>query len=104
MADTFSIRVGGSAIWEHDCSECRFLGSAFRHEGDEHGPIRRAYDVWLHERDEDSGGTVMARFGSEGPDYDGFPLSVAQLVARQEQDSKWIAVTNLVYLSRQREC
>lgn len=62
--------------YKHDCSDCRFLGTV-------QGPHPRmattipphvVYDLYVCERAD--GGSVIARYGSEGSHYSSTPLSL----------------------------
>lgn len=46
--------------YTHDCEECRFLG---RHQA---RPKTQLYDLYVCQK---AGGTVVARYGDDGPDY-----------------------------------
>jgi|GEM_PF-2231443 len=57
--------------YEHDCEKCEYLGTFFD------------YDVYLCREDRHRGGTIIARYDDEGPDY--YSSSVAPLM-RQLSD------------------
>lgn len=59
-------------IYQHDCQNCEFLGHWF------------GYDVWIcySQGDPFPTGSIIARFGNDGPDYDSGPVEV---VFRQSQ-------------------
>lgn len=67
------IEGGGRAPrFTHDCSNCRFIGS-----DDEH-------DFYYCLRAElDMGGSVLARYGDEGPEYTSAPVSIARRTREQ---------------------
>lgn len=50
------------ANFQHDCDACQFLGE---YESD------KKYDLY-----QTGNGSVLARFGDEGPDYTSMPLSL----------------------------
>ena len=49
--------------WTHDCDSCQFLGS------------RDEYDIWFCAGSL-LGGSVIARYGSDGPDYLSMPVNI----------------------------
>lgn len=56
----------------HDCSTCVYLGR-IQSEPGAHASEREGYDLYFHK---EGHVTVIARFGSEGPDYvSGLPLA-----------------------------
>lgn len=85
-------------IYTHDCSHCTFLGTVSEPDGQQ-------YDLYHHSSSFED--TVIARFGSEGPDYSsgaGFSysgmsplLTIARLRAQQKGLMKYSIEQGLCY-------
>ena len=56
-------------LFEHDCDECRYMGR-FVSDSDE-----GAWDLYYCPR-QILDGSIIARFGSSGPDYVSIPLKI----------------------------
>ena len=57
--------------YAHDCERCTFLGRI--DEG----------DVWHCPND--GGGSIIVRFGDDGPEYSSFPVPIARMIAMQDE-------------------
>lgn len=85
-------------IYTHDCSHCTFLGTVADSDG-------QKYDLYHHSSSFED--TVIARFGSDGPDYSsgaGFSysglspiLTIARLRAQQKGLMKYSVKQGLFY-------
>jgi hypothetical protein len=62
--------------YQHDCDVCQFLGS-YKHD-------EKWYDLYYCERCDD--GTVLARYGDDGPDYLSLMLHVLLYVGLKSDD------------------
>jgi hypothetical protein len=67
--------------WQHDCDRCRYLGQTIGG--------GRIVDLYVH--DESDPPTLIARFGSNGPDY----LSTPAGYARASGHSELLAAAHL---------
>lgn len=68
----------------HDCDTCRYRGSFV------HVPTDRpakVYDLYVHGEDGET--SIIARFGSDGPEYDSFPSTVAALISEMSSPGAW---------------
>lgn len=66
--------------YRHDCDSCRFVGNLYGREVNE---AQRSYDVWVCPSRSGLGGSLIARYGNDGPEYASWPLS-ASMVTRYE--------------------
>ena len=64
---------GKKPKWSHDCTGCRFLG---RYVPPMNSPMDKPVVRDLYFCDKSDGGTVIARYGDDGPDYSSLPLTV----------------------------
>ena len=55
-----------TAHFDHDCNECRFIASLANN--------REVFDIYLH--GDAKTGTIIARDGSEGPEYHASPMEM----------------------------
>lgn len=73
--------------FKHDCESCVFLGHIYypapHYKPDENGEYKDLYTVFKHadlyycaQSDSSMGGTVLARFSSEGSDYASTPIKL----------------------------
>lgn len=85
--------------WKHDCDQCEYLGFLVRH--DSYGEVLSPeHDVYL----DCGGGTLIIRFGSEGNEYESFPVDIVKNVIMGEEptarNEKWRCAWNLYRRAR----
>lgn len=65
-------------LYQHDCDVCIYLG---RYSSDCLGPLLE-FDLYLHPvHQHPLGGSIIARYGNEGPDYESVPAWLDNLQA-----------------------
>lgn len=60
--------------YEHDCEDCEFLGFVSGTHPRNTNPVQVVYDLYYCKNCD--GGTVIARYGSKGPQYSSCPISM----------------------------
>jgi hypothetical protein len=85
---------GARVRYKHDCDCCTFVGSLIC-DSDEN-----PYDVYVCGGKPSLGTTednmsLIMRFDDEGPQYSSFPVYVARLVSRGDQDHRWAGAVQL---------